>query len=153
MTEKDGKGIVSNIGHTGIVVRDLDKAIAFYRDVLGLELLNRDERHGEYINTLVGLEGVSLEFANLGIKSQPYSAVELLQYTEFDTTSTPRNSNSLGCNHIQFFVEDIDEAYRDLKERGIQFNSPPLMVPTGTKKSIYLRDPDGNILEFHQNLT
>ena len=105
MAENEEKGIVTGIGHTGIVVQDLDKAIAFYRDVLGLELMVRDERHGEYINTLVGLEGVSLEFANLGNKSQPNITVELLQYTKFDTASTPRNSNSLGCGQAPFSVE------------------------------------------------
>ena len=51
-----------------------------------------------------------------------------------------------------FYVEDIEAAYQELKERGIKFNSAPLMVPTGTKKAVYLRDPDGNILEFHQIL-
>jgi catechol 2,3-dioxygenase-like lactoylglutathione lyase family enzyme len=130
----------------------LERSIAFYCDLLGLELQARGERHGEYINTLVGLVGVSLKFAVLGTETAPY-AIELLAYSQVDTTSGARYSNSVGCNHIQFFVPDIEAAYRELSRRGIQFNSAPLLVPTGTKKAVYLRDPDGTILEFNQLLS
>jgi hypothetical protein len=94
----------------------------------------------------------SLQFAVLGTKTQPY-VIELLTYSHVDTVSGPRYANSVGCNHIQFFVQDIEVAYRELSERGIVFHSAPLLVPTGTKKAVYLRDPDGTILEFNQTLT
>jgi lactoylglutathione lyase len=143
--------LIASVGHTGVVVRNLERSIAFYRDLLGLDLQVVGEREGEYINTLVGLTGVSLRFAVLGTTPQPY-ALELLEYSSVDTSASPRYSNSIGCNHIQFFVHDIEAAYRDLSARGITFNSAPLLVPTGTKKAVYLRDPDGTIVEFNQSL-
>ena len=105
--------IVSRIRHTGLVVRDLERSIKFYCDVFGFSIYKRRiERHDGYINKLVGIEGIVLEWVKL---SAPQGGlIELLQYHSHpdpDTFKKTENftSNKLGCQHIALTVKDILE--------------------------------------------
>ena len=64
--------------HTGLVVRDLDKSLVFYRDILGLSIFKRMKESGPYIEWVVGIPGVVLEWIKL--KANDGSLVELIQY-------------------------------------------------------------------------
>ena len=53
--------------HTGFVVRDIEESVAFYTDVMGLKLLFRTERTGEFIEKVVGFKGAHLKGAFLSM--------------------------------------------------------------------------------------
>ena len=139
--------------HTGLVVRDLDHSLAFYRDVLGLEVLRRMTEHGDYIDRVVGINNVQLEWAKL--KAPDGSIVELLEYQSHPAKAPLENaaSNRLGCSHIAFTVADVDEMCRKLQGQGFHCNSAPQTSPDGLAKVMYCHDPDGIILELVQELS
>ena len=148
--------MVSSIRHAGIVVRDLDKSLAFYSGILGLELYRRQiEAQGEFIDRLVGINQVILEWAKVIIPSG--GLIELLQYhshpdPEVDKKPETYPSNKLGCSHVCLTVDNLSELYDKLIDNGYVCNSEPLLSPDGKVKILYCHDPDGVVLELIEDL-
>ena len=59
------------VWHFSFTVSDMEGAIAFYRDVLGWELVHRQVQHNEYTARLVGYSGPDIEVAQLAVPGQP----------------------------------------------------------------------------------
>ncbi len=139
--------------HTGLVVEDIDTSLGFYQGVLGLKMFKRAfEDDPDYIEELVGIHGVKLEYAKLHVPGG--TLLELLQYHSHPQQNLrkPYPSNRHGCSHIAFTVENIDILYSKLVEAGIRCNSQPLCSPDGRVKVLYAHDPDGIILELVEEL-
>ena len=132
--------------HTGVVVRDLEKAIAFYRDVVGLELQTKYERTGPPVSQVVGYEHTHVKIAFLGAAGG--HAFELIQYVNPPSDERPTEErNVLGGSHLAFLVDDIDEAFRTLADSGAVVMNPPAELVPG-RKACYLQDPDRNWIEL-----
>jgi len=142
-----------NIRHTGLVVRDLKQSLHFYQDILGLSVWKRAREEGPFIEKLVGIPGVSLEWIKL--KTGDDSLVELLQYHSHPDQTPIKNStsNQVGCSHVAFTVDNLEKVYRKLCNRGIHCNSEPLISPDGKAKVLYCHDPDGIILELVEEIS
>ncbi len=139
--------------HTGLVVKDLERSIAFYRDLLGLELAGRAKEEGDYIEKLVGIPVAAVEWAKLKVPGG--HIVELLQYHSPPLDSSAEEigrSNRPGCSHLAFTVTDLDGLFEALLGAGYKCNSAPLLSPDGKVKVLYAHDPDGIILELVQEL-
>lgn len=138
--------------HTGIVVRDLERSLGFYRDLLGLEVLRRATEVGPYIDKVVGIPDVRVEWVKL--KAADGFVVELLQYHSHPDTAPPQNSasNRLGCSHVAFTVANLDDTFQELARRGIHCNNEPQTSPDGAARVLYCHDPDGIILELVEEL-
>lgn len=52
-----------------------------------------------------------------------------------------------GCCVIEFWVEDVDAEHERLKAMGVEIVKPPISYPWGTR-SVWFRDPDGNVVNF-----
>lgn len=140
--------------HTGLVVRDLETSLAFYRDFLGLELAGRAREEGPYIENLVGIPGAILEWAKL--KTPGGHLVELLQYISHPAPDSPEvlgRADRPGCSHLAFTVADIDSLFEALAAAGHKCNHAPQFSPDGKVKVMYAHDPDGIILELVQEIT
>ena len=139
--------MITGIRHTGIVVTDMEKALAFYRDLLGLKVAKDFKEEGDYIDSISGLSGVRVRMVKL--TADDSSMVELLQYL-----SHPRQAGDnpqicdIGCSHIAFTVDDIDKEYRRLSKNGVRFNCPPCISPDGYAKVTFCHDPDGTSIEL-----
>lgn len=148
--------IASRIRHTGLVVRDLERSIKFYRDILGFSIYRRCmEKRGDFIDKFVGLKDVVLESAKLSLPQG--GLIELLQYHSHpdpDTFKKAENfpSNKIGCQHIALTVEDLATLYQKLIKEGYNCNSEPLLSPEGKTKTLYCHDPDGIIVELTEDL-
>ena len=150
---------VRNLWHVGMVVRDMDDAIAFYTEALGLSLRHRQTQDNEYTAQLVGYPNARLHVAQLelpdggsaGARSGHF--IELVQY-ERPPGQTPQPENCrLGTVHLALEVDDIDDARARLESRGATFHGPTQDIAAGINKggkAVYLRDPDGNNLELIQ---
>jgi methylmalonyl-CoA/ethylmalonyl-CoA epimerase len=80
------------------------------------------------------------------------SAVLFLFETKLANPQPVRRETALaqnppGIDHISFAVEDVDQIYKDLKAKGIQFLSEPADQDWGARM-VSLKDPDGNNLYF-----
>lgn len=148
---------VGEIFHTGLTVSDLDRSVAFYRDVLGLELVTQWDSAQPYLRTVVGFPDAELRIALLRIPRVGVGVsghhVELLEYRQpRGRRGDPRTCNP-GNVHVSFMVEDLDAAYAELLAKGVRFKSEPVEITHGRNrgaKAVYLLDPDDITLEFVQ---
>lgn len=129
--------------HVGVTVSDLDRAVDFYRDVLGLPVLDRFSVDGEAFSTGVGVDGASADFAHLdagGVR------VELVAYEPEGDVIESGAVNRPGAAHLGFEVEDLDAVYESLPD-DVETLSAPQTTASGTT-ILFLRDPEGNLVEL-----
>ena len=140
---------VSGVAHTSFTVSDISKSVAFYCDVLGMELVSQSEGSGLVVEAILGMPGAHIKGAFL--KSVDHT-IELMQYVSPRGKPYDRRTCDTGPSHIAFWVKDIHKAYKALSAKGVNFKSSPQAVELSGKKSwaCYLTDPDGITLEFMQ---
>ena len=141
--------MLKSFWHTGFVVRDIESSVAFYTEVMGLELTARREISGEFIEKVVGFKDAHLKIALLNMGEG--HILELVQYIVPPSAEGHINRNDLGASHLAFFVENIEEYYATMSQKGLHFIGPPgSLVQDGkvVRKGVYAQDPDGNWLEF-----
>jgi len=148
---------VSGILHTGLTVSDLDRSVAFYRDLLGLELVARWESQLPYLRAIVAYPDADLRIALLRLPGPgdggPGHHIELLEYRRPRGTRGDPNTYNPGNGHVAFMVDDIDATYAELGRKGVRFKSAPVPITHGRNagaKGVYLFDPDDITLELIQ---
>jgi len=124
--------------HFAFRVSDMDAAIAFYTDKLGLKLMFRelDEGHHEAF-AFLELDGGNLE---------------LLQMLDESNRPIPRDYPAPAppyTPHLAIETENLDALADALRTKGIAILKGPLEIP-GQVRWLYLSDPDNNVLEFVQ---
>ena len=124
---------IRGIVETCINVGDMNRARRFYEGLLGCDVMEHDERFCAY---RIGSD-VLLLFTQ-GASDNPIPVREGL---------IPPH-NTVGAGHFAFAIseDEIDPWRRALTNRGIQIESEMNWERGG--RSIYFRDPDGNLLEF-----
>lgn len=143
--------------HFSFTVSDIEKSVTWYRDILGLELVNRQRQENEYTKKLVGMPDAVLEVARLRIPGLRLGAsdhiLELVQYVVAPGPIVPLDTNSPGIAHFAFLVDDIIERFNKLQNLGVSFRNPPVTITDGTNRggmACYFHGPDGETLEFLQ---
>ena len=136
------------IRHTGIVVSDLDRALRFYRDLLGLDIKRRMVESGPCIANVLGLPDVVVETVKLGLDDEG-TQIELLSFISH-SVSAPEGNRALliGPTHVALTVANLGDLYAKMFAAGIEFNCPPQDSPDGKVTLTYCRDPDGNLVEL-----
>jgi catechol 2,3-dioxygenase-like lactoylglutathione lyase family enzyme len=146
------RGGIVGLHHGAVNVRDWSASLAFYRDVLGLELLNEGEALGSEMDQATGYPGVRLRYAMFRVGRQHF---ELIQYLEPAPGVASGQHHDTGATHIAFKVRDIDLAYAELSSKGVAFLGPPARfreyVPVGGAFA-YALDPNGVLLEFIEDV-
>ena len=104
--------------HVAFRVRDIRRSIAFYRDVLGLEIRK----------ALPDAENPTMVW---------FPGVQLVQRTEQDA-----GEPGWRFAHVAFRVTDTEAAVRDLSSRGLKF------LPHEPGKPYFFEDPDGSLIEL-----
>lgn len=139
--------------HTGYTVSDLDRSVAFYRDLLGCEVIATQEKEGGYLAAIVGYPDAHVRMAHLRVPGGEH-VLELFQYLAPPGEKADVEPRNVGASHICFVVEDLASVYEALVERGVtSFVSSPVEVDTGINRGgfgVYLRDPDGITVELFQ---
>jgi catechol 2,3-dioxygenase-like lactoylglutathione lyase family enzyme len=129
--------------HYATTVSDLERAVEFYRDVLGLEVLTRFSVGGEAFATGVDIDGASADFAHLDAGD---ARVELVSYEpEGEQRPEPR-LNEPGAKHLGLEVDDLAAVYDDLPE-DVETRSEPQTTESGTT-ILFVVDPEGNLVEL-----
>ncbi|EJM7851867.1 VOC family protein [Vibrio parahaemolyticus] len=120
--------------HTMIRVRDLDRSLQFYRDVLELEIKDQYVFNGFSLTYLANEEtGFELELTHNHDQSEPYT-------------------HGSGYGHLAVSVDDIEQAHKRIKSLGIEagdikaFDHQQKHLAT----FFFVTDPDGYKIEFLQ---
>lgn len=144
--------MIRSLHHTGLTVSDLDRALAFYRDALGLEVVMQQEKEGGYLAEITGYPGARVRMAHLEAPGGGHR-IELFEYVSPQGDPRPREPRDVGVTHVCLVVEDIDEAYRRAVGAGATAVSAPVPIDSGANAGawgVYVRDPDGITLELFQ---
>lgn len=134
------------VGHTGFVVSDMGRSLAFYRDILGFAVEQDVERTGQYIEEMVRIPGARVRTVVLNAHGH---LLELVQYRSPQGKPVEARNCDPGKGHLAFWTSDIKEAYEYLSSKGVQLLSPPQKGPSGGY-GVYFLDPDGITLELNQ---
>ncbi|MEI8012401.1 MAG: VOC family protein [Candidatus Omnitrophota bacterium] len=143
--------MVNEIRHVGLVVRDVDRVLAFYRDSLGFVVQKDQLEKGPFVEKILGLPG--LEVRTIKMKALSGALLELLWFQAYASPGIERPIYGGGFSHMALTVSDVDGLYRQLKARGIFFINDPEVSADGKAKVAFCRDPEGNFLELVQELT
>ena len=124
-----------HIRHTMIRVKDLDKSVAFYTDLLGMSVMRRrvNDDRGE----TVAYVGYGAEDGNHALEI----VQEHVQPEEF------HHGNTYG--HVALGVPDVMGLSDILMKAGVEFTTPPQAVREGSpNKLAFIKDPDGYEIEL-----
>jgi catechol 2,3-dioxygenase-like lactoylglutathione lyase family enzyme len=140
---------IQRIDHVGIVVEDLADAVAFFVE-LGLELQGQAPVEGDWVDRIVGLDGVRAQIAMLATPDG-HGRLELTKFHAPSTDSGDRRTpaNAAGIRHIAFAVEDIDAVLARLRAHGAELVGE-LGRYRDSYRLCYVRGPAGIIVELAQ---
>jgi len=133
--------------HVALSVKDMEKAIAFYRDVIGMEKVF-DREFGENMAKLIGVEGTQVRIVHMRLND---SVVELFDY-RYPKGREPRpdaQQSDFGLTHIGFMVEDFWATYRRLVDHGVQFLGEPVEIRPGVFVA-YFRGVEYEVCEMRE---
>ena len=146
------------IYHVGLTVSDLERSIAFYRDVLGLEFQGEIFMEGEETDKMFRRVNCKARVAYLnGSKAVEAPPVELIQFVNNEVKKVPSDLFTTSISEVCFYTDDIDSAYKHLVDNNVECLSEPQDFDFradgfGESRAFYFRDPDGIILEMMQPL-
>jgi lactoylglutathione lyase len=144
---------LKGIHHHGFTVSSADRSVAFYRDVLGLELVRISDRSNlPSYDHMLGYKDVKLRIAVLRHPKNEF-ILELVQYINPPCQTRPLENKFLGASHLAFEVEDVDATYATLQQAGFGAINPPTDIIRDGKKvarGMYALDPDGISIEMFQ---
>lgn len=134
--------------HVGLVVRDIDACLAFYR-AIGFDVLVDSCESSDLIGELLGVRITSLRTIKLG-RPPAETCVELLAFDPaIDGPLRPLNGT--GITHFALSVRSVDAFYEQHRDR-CAFLSEPRVSADGRVKLVFCRDPEGNVIEVVSQL-
>jgi catechol 2,3-dioxygenase-like lactoylglutathione lyase family enzyme len=133
------------------VVDDLAAATEFFVQ-LGLVAEGAGPVEGEWVDRIVGLEGVRADIAFVQTPDG-HGTLELTKFhtPPYDGDGSPAPANASGIRHISFAVDDIDAAVADLRSRGVELVGEVVQFEN-SYKLCYVRGPEGIIVELAEKL-
>jgi len=143
---------MKNIRHFGIVVTDIEKSLEFYRDTLGFKIKIDALEEGKFIDAILGLKGVKVRTVKMA--ADDGNLIELLWYQSHKGKKIENKEIfDIGASHPAFTVENLDDEYKRLKEKGVKFIFSPQISPNGKAKVAFCYDPDGVPIELVEELS
>jgi catechol 2,3-dioxygenase-like lactoylglutathione lyase family enzyme len=138
--------------HTGITVSNLERSLAFWRDVLGFELSHTAHQTGELAKEITGVAGAEIKLAVL--RAPGGHKIELLEYlAPRDRKRLALKPCDVGSVHVALLVDDLDAVLESIAASGWKTAGKPQTLQSGPnagKRVVYVRDPDGTTIEFMQ---
>ena len=144
------------ISHIAICTRDMDKALAFYRDILGMQVIfdgqtspKEGGRPHNYERSRRSRRRVSLRFAK-GAKP----TLTITSHPGEEITGEPLKLDQMGVTHFSFTVPNAEALMDELVAKGVQLGGPreAFTNAEGRVRSFYVYDPDGMIIQFDSGL-
>jgi catechol 2,3-dioxygenase-like lactoylglutathione lyase family enzyme len=142
--------MIHGIHHVAVATNDADRLLAFYRDLIGFEVVadyswDVGNTAADQINDLESTAARSIMLRN----GNAY--FEIFQYSSPEPSEGDRRRRVCdpGITHICLDVSDLSYEFERLSAAGMEFHCPPQNAGAGVKTT-YGRDPDGNVVELQQ---
>jgi len=142
---------VKRMDNVGIVVKDLDVAIAFFTE-LGLELEGRGPVQGAWADGVTGLHDMRVEIAMMRTPDG-HSRLELSRFLAPAVVADHRTApvNALGYLRVMFAVDDLDDTLARLAKHGAQVVDK-VVEYEGIYRLCYIRGPEGILVGLAQDI-
>jgi glyoxylase I family protein len=141
--------------HVAIVVHDLRTMVEFYTNVLGWLVVKEYEIDGEDFSRGIGVDRAAAKGVHLVVPGCQLM-VELLQFAGANPANGGESrADGHGFRHVAFWVDDIDALVEEISAKGGRFVTPQAVLVTKPPtvagiRFIYMKDPEGNIIEFNR---
>jgi catechol 2,3-dioxygenase-like lactoylglutathione lyase family enzyme len=134
---------MARLSHVGLTVSNLDRSLAFYRDVAGMN-------EGAIVEGENRQSGAPVRMRMIHLASGSF-LLQLIEYNPPGKT-LELQQNNIGCIHISFYVPDVDAKYAEIKARGDVKITTPINQMGSQLRGFYTEDPDGLPVEFVQSV-
>ena len=138
------------IRHTGIVVKDINESISFYRDLLQFNIYNEMDEEGPEISTFLGIKNVLIK--TIKMKDSKGQMIELLYYKSSEKKDHKIKLDQIGPTHIALSVNNLDSVFNNLSKKGIKFLSSPQITSDKFAKVAFCIAPEGTFIELVEEL-
>lgn len=125
-----------SFNHIMLRVLDQERALSFYRDILGMEITRqREYESGRFTNTFLAFPGetTAIELTYNWDQKEPYS-----------------KGDNFG--HLALMVDDVREACDYLESKGVTIRTPPKVMNHGTRMLAFVYDFEENLIELVEPL-
>ncbi len=144
--------ILAKFGHTNIIARDWRKLADFYTRVFGCTPVGSERNlQGEELERGTGVPRAALRGIHLRMPGHGETGptLEIFSYTLNDPLG-PGMPNRTGFGHIAFIVPDVSAARQAVLEAGGSEHGAIATTPADSRHVtwVYMRDPEGNLLEL-----
>jgi catechol 2,3-dioxygenase-like lactoylglutathione lyase family enzyme len=149
------------VSHIAIGVSDMDRALHFYRDLLGLRVtLDTMERIGGMTTLFAKPQKGQRRAVYMRFEDGPHASFLVLSQNPGEPSGQPLKVDQVGVHHFSFWVDDLRERLERLKAAGVKILLPPTESDTaaygepagGKVLTALFEDPDGTIVQFDQRL-
>lgn len=146
--------VVQSVAAVGFTVSDMDRSVAFYRDVLTFRPVSDLEVDGPEYDNLYGIFGVRARVVHMQLGDQQIELTQFISPPDLRPIPMPSYSHDLWFQHFAIVVRDMEAAWEQLRKHHVRQISPrPQTIPMSNPpaagiKAIKFRDPDGHNLEL-----
>jgi len=144
--------VTGGMAHVGVTVADLERAVRFYTEGLGLDVVVRQTSSAGYL-ALTGYSGVEIATAFVAAPEDGVR-IELQEYRRVgDHGSREPGTAPVGSSHICLRVDDVSAVLERAEAAGGRRVTDPYPLDSGINEggaAVYLRDPDGYTIELFQ---
>jgi len=144
--------MVKNFDHLTLVVRDVNRAKAFF-GLLGFEETISVVISGEPFAGYMGVPGIEAEHVTLVLENvSPRTEIQLLKYLHPEPLSDPaiRDLHRIGFNHVCFAVDDIEAEVTKIRAAG--FRTRNEVMNFHSRKLVFIDGPEGVTVELAQRV-
>ena len=143
--------MVNTTRHVGIVVKDITKTTDFWTNLIGFKLHIDAIEQSPYIDELLGIPNPGLRTVKL-IDENGF-IIELLEFANYPAKDNwEGNLAATGLTHIALTVDDLESLTTKLKENNYKFVSEIKKSPNGAVKVVFVKGPEGLMLELVEPL-
>ena len=141
------------VTHIGICVSDMDRSLAFYRDILGMTVLGdrmTDPTEGGRLHNYLH-ERQARRWVSLAYGDGATPTLTLTSHPGDSPDGEPIKLDMVGISHISFGVEDVKGLTEELINKGVELAGPieSFTNADGDIRSVYVFDPDGILVQFN----
>ena len=150
---------VRNVSHIAVGVQDMDRALDFWTGVVGLHVSLDAVEEFTIEGEVIRRRGVYLREKEG--PDEPF--VVLDQQLTRPRSGSPKPLFDIGVHHFGFWVDNLDEIYERAKAAGVPIVAAPSETgadtatygepPGGRVRGMFVRDPEGNTVQFDQRVT
>jgi catechol 2,3-dioxygenase-like lactoylglutathione lyase family enzyme len=133
--------------HVGLSVKNMEKAISFYRDVIGMEKV-LDRYFDVGLEKIIGEKGAKARVVHMRLQD---SMVELFDYQnpEARPPYPDKSQSDYGLIHIGFMVQNFKKNYERLKKKGVRFLGEPVEIRPGVHVA-YFQGAEYEVCEMRE---